>query len=314
MSSIKTLKPQNCMSLKDLSQLVSETEISLDQELQKLFGVRPWKSWVTPQMVRQYLASKGYSYPYKVFSFQMLKGGVAKTTSCLNFGLRAAQYGARVLMIDLDQQANLTFALGAEDEDHPVWVDIVEKKNSIQDCILNVQENLDLVPSSLNNSVLDRLLLSSSRNWVQAVKAPLKEVRSHYDIVIIDTAPNISMTNTAVTAASDVVVLPVNPDRFAMMGLRKHLEDLQEIKKEFSLEFSEKILFTRYDGREAISQDLLRHCIDQYHELMMENYVRTSSDVKNTIASGKSLFQSKSLAKEDYDLVTRELLGFGPQL
>lgn len=298
------------MSLKDLSVVVNKPESQVDQELQKMFGSRPWKASIAPLMVRHYLATKGFSYPYKVFSFQMLKGGVAKTTSCLNFGIRAAQYGARVLMIDLDQQANLTFALGAENEDHPVWVDIVEKKNSLQDCVITIQENLDLVPSSLNNSVLDRLLLNSSRNWVQAVKGPLKEVRSHYDIVLIDTAPNISMTNTAVTAASDVVVLPVNPDRFAMMGLRKHLEDLSDLKKEFDLKFEEKILFTRYDGREAISQDLLKHCIDQYHELMLESYVRISSDVKNTIGSGKSLFQSKSGAKEDYDLVTRELLGF----
>lgn len=250
-------------------------------------------------------------FPHKVMSVQMLKGGVAKTTTVLNVGLRAAMYGAKVLFIDMDQQANLTFALGLdldEAEEKPVWLDIVEKKARIQDCVVSISENVDLIPSNLNNSVLDRVLLNSNRNWAQSVKAPLAEIRQDYDLILIDTAPALSAINTAVTIASDEVLLPVNPDRFSYLGLEKHLEELQEIKKDFDLSLKEKILFTRFDAREKVSHELLQKCITSHKGRLMKNYVRTSTEVKNTIASGKNLFQTRSTAREDYDLVTREVL------
>lgn len=298
------------LSLVDLSQMLNQEPEFTRQELQQLNEKLPYKSLVPPSVVRRYLSSKGYSIPFQVISFQMLKGGVAKTTTAMNFGLRAAMYGAKVLFIDLDQQANLTFALGENAEDKPVWLDVVEKKVALNQAVIAVDENIDLVPSSLNNSVLERVLINSQRNWMQAVKGPLAEVRNHYDLVIIDTAPALSTTNTAVTLASDVVVLPVNPDRFSMFGLNKHLADLTEIGAEFSHNFEKKVLFTKFDGRESASRELLEQCIDQYGEFLLKNYIRASSEVKNTIGTQKHIFQAKSAAKEDFDAVTRELLHF----
>lgn len=180
-------------------------------EIEKKLGPQSYKSLIEPKVVRRYLSQKGYRYHHQVISFQMLKGGVAKTTSCLNFGLRAAMYGASVLFVDLDQQANLSFALGAENEHASVWVDILEKKAKIEDVRIPIAQNIDLIPSSLNNSVLDRVLLASNRNWAQAVSGPLSTIKGQYDLVLTDTAPNLSAINTAVTCASDVVVLPINP-------------------------------------------------------------------------------------------------------
>ncbi|MBC7371277.1 MAG: ParA family protein [Bdellovibrionaceae bacterium] len=251
------------------------------------------------------------SFPHKIVSVQMLKGGVAKTTSVLNIGLGAAELGARVLFIDLDQQANLTFALGVdvdEAEEKSVWLDIVEKKARIQDCLVKITDKIDLIPSNLNNSVLDRVLLNSNRNWAQAVKSPLELIRKNYDLILIDTAPALSATNTAVTVASDEVIFPVNPDRFSYMGLVKHLEELREIKKDFDLDLTEKILFTRFDGREKSSHELLQKCIDSFEDLLMKSYIRTSTELKNTIGTGKSIYDSKSSAREDYEMITREVL------
>jgi chromosome partitioning protein len=258
-------------------------------------------------------SSKAYAkgFPHKVISIQMLKGGVAKTTSVLNIGLGAANLGARVLFIDMDQQANLTFALGVdpdEAEEKSVWLDIVEKKASIQECVLKLTDKIDLIPSNLNNSVLDRVLLNSNRNWSQAVKGPLELIRKNYDLVLIDTAPALSATNTAVTVASDLVILPVNPDRFSYMGLEKHLEELREIKKDFGLHLTEKILFTKFDGREKFSHELLQKCMDSFEDLLMKSYIRTSTEVKNTIGTGKTIYHTKSNAREDYELITREVL------
>lgn len=299
-----------CLSIIDLGQALSIAVPELKKGFEKICG--PQKSWahLDPQAVRKYLYSKGYRFPHQVISFQMLKGGVAKTTSALNFGIRAAMYGAKVLFVDLDQQANLTYALGVESENLPVWVDILEKKNSIQGARITIDQGIDLIPSSLNNSVLDRVLLSGQKNWAGAVKNYLKEIQSEYDFIIIDTAPNLSAINTAVTCASDLVILPINPDKFSLIGVRKHLADLEDLRKDFDLDFEEKILFTRFDGRESSSAQILELCLQEFQEKLMLNYIRTSSDIKNTIASSKTIYSTKSNAKEDYDLVTRELMEF----
>jgi chromosome partitioning protein len=298
------------LSVADLALFLKTEPTKLLSEIEKKLGPQDSKVYLKPAVVRRYLATKGFQYPQKVISFQMLKGGVAKTTSCLNFGIRAAMYGASVLFIDLDQQANLSFALGVEDESLPVWVDLLEKKAKISELRIRIDEKIDLIPSSLNNSVLDRVLLSGNRNWAQAVKGPLNEIMSEYDLVLIDTAPNLSAINTAVTCASNQVVLPINPDKFSLLGLNKHLEDLAELRKEFSLEFEEKILFTKFDGRESSSHEILTQVMDSFADQLLKNYIRTSSEIKNAIRSSKSLYRAKSNAKEDYDSVTKELLGW----
>lgn len=298
------------LSTQDLAQFVGvETKVCLS-EIENLFGKQQYKSLVPPAIVRRYLTHKGFSFPQQVISFQMLKGGVAKTTSSLNFGIRAAMYGASVLFIDLDQQANLSFALGVEDETLPVWLDVVEKKVKIENIRVHVDQNIDLIPSNLNNSVLDRVLLNGSRNWSQAVRQPLQTIKDQYDLVIIDTAPNLSAINTAATCASDVVVLPINPDKFSILGLKKHLSDLHELKNEFNLSFAEKILFTKFDARESASREILSQVADSFADQLMDHYVRTSTDIKNSIGASRTIFSNKSNAKEDYDLVTKELLGF----
>lgn len=298
------------LSLSDLARFLGTTNDDAKTLVKTVTG-QPLKSTlVEPAIVRRVLEDKGLTFPKRVISAQMLKGGVAKTTSLLNLGLRAAMYGARVLFIDLDQQANLSFSLGCEDEDRPVWIDIVEKKTTIDQTVMNVAPHIDLIPSSLNNSVLDRVLLASNRNWAYAVQTPLAAIKDDYDLVLIDTAPALSAVNTAVTVASDQVILPVNPDKFSWLGLLKHLDELKALREDFRLGFEEKILFTRFDGREKTSREVLQKCIDLFADRLMAGYIRASSDVKNSVRGEKHLFAGSSPVKGDFDLVAREILGF----
>lgn len=311
MISLKAQRPKDqFLSVSDLASVLGESVTKVTQQLNKLDSSWKGKASVEPRLVRKLMTTKKFRFPHQVISFQMLKGGVAKTTSALNFGWRAAQYGSRVLFLDLDQQANLTFSLGVDAENLPVWVDVLERKSEAKNIIVNVSPGVDLIPSSLNNSVLDRVLLSSNRNWATAVKGPLRDVFPAYDIIIIDTAPSLSAINTAVTCASDLVVLPINPDKFSMIGVRKHIEDLKELRKEFSLKFREKILFTRFDGRESSSQIFLEQCMESFDDLLLKHYIRSSTELKNAIGGPRSIFATKNSAKEDYDGLTRELLGF----
>ena len=148
-----TAKSAVCLSAIDLSEVVGLSKQEMKDELSETMEISESMTYMPAELVREYLIKKGYKYPKKIISFQMLKGGVAKTTSALNIGLRASMLGAKVLFVDLDQQANLTFALGHTDETAPVWLDIFEKKSSIESAIKTINSNIDLIPSSLNNSV-----------------------------------------------------------------------------------------------------------------------------------------------------------------
>lgn len=303
-----TAKSAVCLSAIDLAEVVGLSRQELKDELFESMEISENMSYLPAELVREYLIKKGYKYPKKIISFQMLKGGVAKTTSALNIGLRASMLGAKVLFVDLDQQANLTFALGHTDETAPVWLDIFEKKNSIESAIKTINSNIDLIPSSLNNSVLERAFINSNRNWSESVKNYLSQIGLNYDLIIIDTAPALSATNTAVTVASDMVVLPVNPDKFSILGFEKNYQELQDIKKDFKIPANIKVLFTKYDAREKMSGEYLELFIKKYPSILLKSYIRVSSDAKNTLATSKSIYSTKSSAKEDYHLVTLELL------
>lgn len=305
--------PKYEISLSDLSLFLNKPVNELRSRLVQLDSSMSGAT-VSPVLVRTLALEAGFVYPRKIISFQMLKGGVAKTTSALNVGLRAAMYGARVLFVDLDQQANLTYALGVDGEDKNIWLDIVEKKCGIESAILPLEPHVDLIPSSLNNSVLDRVLINSQRNWSLAVLQPLRVVSHNYDLIIIDTAPALSALNTAATVASTHVVLPLNPDKFSWLGLKKNLEELVEIKNEFQLSLDVMILLTRFDSREKTSHEILQKCQSEFKDQLISTVVRSSSQAKNTIAGGKTIYQTSSTIKEDYDQVSKILMDFAPSI
>lgn len=287
-------------SVNDLQQVFGFTDVEAPKRMMRL----------EPEQVRSLLKSKGYEIPKKVISFQMLKGGVAKTTTAAHIALRAAMLGGRVLLIDLDQQANLSFAFGIEADQNPVWVDLVEKKAQIEDLILPLAKGLDLIPSNLNNSVLDRVLLNSHRNWSACVSQPLAAIRENYDWIILDTAPNLSAINAAVTVASDLVILPVAPEKFSVLGARKHLADFAELQKEFGLTNRAQLLMTKYDARESNSQKIFEELESEFGSLMMENFIRNLAIVKSSFGLEKNLFMTSNPAKEDFDGVLVELMGW----
>ncbi len=303
------------MQIQDLAQVLQLSKSDLQNQMAGMGLPKriSEKSTLSSALVRDLVLKNQRSYPGQVISFQMLKGGVAKTTSAFLLGTRLAQYGAKVLFIDLDQQANLSSALGFSNSEAKVWVDLIEGKSQIDQLIQRIDENIDLIPSNLDNSVIDRVLMKTTRNWSMCVKGPLSRVKNQYDFVIIDLAPALSIINTAASIASDLVVLPVNPDRFSFVGLEKHLEEIVETEDEFGLSIQKKILFTKFDSREKLSQSYLQLLIEKYPNLLFENYIRTSSEIKNSLENRKDIFSYKNNLREDFDLLALEVLGWNSE-
>lgn len=268
---------------------------------------------VPPIGVRKLLEERGFRYPKQNISFQIVKGGTGKTSLSFALASRASHYGARVLAIDFDQQGNLTRSFNVDAREKPVWMNIFRDRMRAEDAIVSVSDGLDIIPSNLTNARLDVELASTASNLRDHIKDSLAAIRDNYDLVIMDCPPAINKINTAATCASDLIIIPINPDPYAMDGLDFTLGEIDRLKREFKSSFDIRIVWNRYDARERLG-------IVYMHELarspekadkLLPVVIRTDVSVKNAVFDSKSVFDmpKKSTIREDVDQFTREVLG-----
>ena len=272
------------------------------------------RSFISPESVRKYLMAFNYTYPKKTISFQACKGGVGKTSLCYNIASRSAQYGANVLVIDLDMQGHITMALlNPSVSQFPVWNDIISGVD-ISSIIQEVTNNLHIIPSNLDNSYLDKQISQSHKIiYANYVLNHIKKIRDKYDFIFIDCSPALSHINTAAAIASDKVLIPVNPDLFSFDGLEKTLHELKEIESEFNSEMDVSIILNRFDARERNSLDVIANLKNNYGPLLSPNVVAVSTEIKNAIMKGELLFKMKKrpAVADDIDAITKDILNFG---
>ncbi len=306
------LNLKNYVSQNALSECAGVTTQTIGRQFKDL-GIQTFKhgrtSLVHWKDARKLLEARGYKYPNLVVSMQMLKGGSGKTSSTFNVGIRAHQYGFRVLFIDLDMQGNLSGTLYDSPNDHPTLVDYVRGDVEFKDLILNIGEGIDLIPSHFANSSLDVEIFTRRTNFRDLLKGPLSELRHNYDLILIDCNPSLSVVNIASAMASDTVLIPVNPDSFSMEGLNKTISEIERISFETTAP-AVKIFCTLFDQREATSRTYLVEYATKYQKSLMSSTIRRSADVRSGTSTNNSVFELRQSgpAQEDYDLLTRELL------
>jgi chromosome partitioning protein len=269
---------------------------------------------IPPLGVRKLLEDRGFKYPKKILSFQIVKGGVGKTSLSFCLATRASHYGARVLVIDLDQQGNLTRSFNIEARDRPVWLNLFRDKTPIEKAIVRLNETLHVIPSNLNNSRLDTELTHSSANLKDLIRDAIAPIRDNYDLIIIDCPPAINKINIAVTCASDVVIVPVNPDPYAMDGLDFTLSEISRVKKEYKLHsLDHRVVWNKYDARERLGA-VYMHELAKRADLVnkiLPVVCRVDVSMKNAVFDSRSVFElpKKAPIREDIDQFAKEILG-----
>jgi chromosome partitioning protein len=263
--------------------------------------------------VRKLFEERGFIYPRQNLSFQIVKGGTGKTSLSYSLAVRAYQYGARVLCIDFDQQGNLTRSFNIEAREQPVWLNIFRDRLDASQAIIKVTDGLHIIPSNLNNSRLDVELTGTASNLKDMIRDKLALVRNQYDLVIMDCPPAINKINTAATCASDRIIIPINPDPYAMDGLEFTITELEKIKADFKLHFDYRIVWNRHDARERLGMFYIHELAKRADraDKVLPFVIRTDSSVKNAIFDSKSIFDSskKSVVRGDVDQFTKEVLG-----
>ena len=248
----------------------------------------------------------------RTIAFQIVKGGTGKTSLAYSVARRAHLYGARVLCIDLDQQGNFTQALQVRAEEHPCMADILEGQLNFGESIVQVEDGLDVLPSRIENSVLDNILMLKRMPLDRVYADLFAPLRSKYDLILIDCPPALGSSVAAAALASDLILAPVTPEKFSLSGLKLTTTEIASLEKAYKRSIPVRIVLNKYDNRTALSHDVLTQLVKHhiFGEMLFKSYVRHSQEFPNATAKGESVFDviRETSAKEDVDLLTVELL------
>jgi chromosome partitioning protein len=249
------------------------------------------------------------------WSWQNLKGGVGKTHLSFATAIRLSLYGVKVAVIDLDQQGNFTQACGVIAEDKPALIDVIHQRLNIVDCMVPVLPGIDILPSRIENAVLDNLFAINGLPVDKELKKRVDLLKKHYDIIFIDCPPSLGQSVTSASLSADRIIVPVDPERFSLSGLNITLSELNNnVAEKYDRELDIYIVLNKFDGRTGLSHTTLAALFndEKYRNRLFKTFIRTSQELPNAVAKEKTIFDSlrSSTAKEDIDLLTREIIEF----
>ena len=243
----------------------------------------------------------------KILSISNHKGGVGKTTSAINIGAGLNILGKKVLLIDLDPQANLSQSLGLIDLDKNIYGAL---KGDYKLEPISVLKGLDVIPSTLDLSGAE-IELSSEPGREYILKELIEEVRDSYDYIIIDSPPSLGLLTINSFTAADEILIPLQAQFLAMQGLAKLVEVVEKIKSRLnkSLKIG-GVFITQYDGRKVLNRDVVESINTHFKSEVFETKIRDNIALAEAPAQGLDIFRynSKTNGAEDYLSLAKEII------
>jgi len=241
----------------------------------------------------------------KILSLVNQKGGVGKTTTAINLGAYLGYYGQRVLLIDLDPQANATSSLG------------IEKNNVKQGTYEVLIGSSPITPHILHNPRLKISLLPSSPSLAGAevelidlddreylLKKSLNHVYDRYDYILIDCPPSLSLlTVNGLIAAESGVIIPVQCEYLALEGLGQLTQTIQKVQNSLFPDLKIKgVVLTMYDGRTRLAMDVVSEVQKYFSDQVFKTIIPRSVRLAEAPSYGTpiSIYAPESTAAKAY--------------
>ena len=243
----------------------------------------------------------------KTISIKNHKGGTGKTTSSINIGAGLAKKGLKVLLLDIDSQANLTEGLGVGDPEESVYDSIRENKKLP---ILNVSENLDLVPSSIDLLGAEMEIVSKIGRE-QILHKLLKPIRSDYDYIIIDCPPSVGLLTVNAMVASDTILLPLQGEYFAYKGVDRLLGIVKEVRDNLNdkLEIG-GVFITQINPNRILTKTIVEKLTEDLQDKVFDTKIRINVALAEAQLQGQTIFDyaPDSNGAKDYEMLVDEIL------
>jgi chromosome partitioning protein len=245
-----------------------------------------------------------------VIAFAGRKGGIGKTTSSQNVGASLSRKGYKVLLVDLDSQANLTTSLGIRE---PITANVgsyLLGQSKFIDAVIT-EGGLDVLPSS-DVLIAQEDTIKAAPAYPFNLRKALDKVKDKYDFVVLDCPPALSGLTRIGLVAADYYFIPLEAEFLAYEGLRKFIEfanDVQEISGRSQLG---GVFATRYNPniKKKLSNELVGQVSDQLAGYFLRTYIRENIALSEAQAMGRNIFDyaPDSNGAEDYEKLTTEIL------
>jgi chromosome partitioning protein len=217
------------------------------------------------------------------------KGGVAKTTTVASLGAALAEQGEKVLVVDLDPQACLTFSLGIDPEDVDVSVHhVLTKGVDPSEVILTTDDGVDLLPATIELARAEAdLLTRTGREHV--IRGALEEVAG-YDWILLDCPPSLGVLTVAALTAADGVLVPLQCETLSHRGVGQLLDTVHDVRRFTNRDLEVwGVLPTLYDGRTNHARAVLDTISETYQLAVIEPPIPKSIRFAEAPAAGRSI-------------------------
>lgn len=226
------------------------------------------------------------------------KGGVAKTTTVASLGAAFAEQGKRVLLIDLDAQACLTFSLGVDPDTVAISInEVLVGQAGIRDAVIECADGVHLIPSVIDLAGAEAQLLGRpGREFV--LRTILEEVAGDYDIVLLDCSPSLGVLTLAALTAARGLVIPMPCEMLSHRGVGQLLDTVRDVTRLLNPQLTVLgVLPTLFDGRSAHSQAVLADVGERYGLPVIEPPIPKTIRFAEAPAVGRSILTTSKSSK-----------------
>ncbi len=226
------------------------------------------------------------------------KGGVAKTTSVASIGAALSELGQRVLLVDLDPQACLTFSLGVDPDTVERSVhDVLTGSAEVGDVVVTCEEGVDLVPSTIDLAAAEAMLLPRpGREYV--LRSALEGVGAAYDVVLLDCSPSLGVLTLNALTAADALIIPMPCEMLSHRGVGQLLDTVADVQKILNKDLEVwGILPTLFDGRSNHAREVLADVGERYDLPVLEPPIPKTVRFAEAPAVGRSILATARTSK-----------------
>lgn len=243
----------------------------------------------------------------KIISLLNHKGGVGKTTSAINIGAGLTELGRKVLLIDLDPQANLTLSLGIPRQKYSIYEALRGESELVP---YNVKEGLDVITSTLDLSGAEMELINEAgREYI--LRELFEPVVEEYDYIIIDCPPSLGLLTLNALTSSDYVFIPLQTEFLALQGLTKIKQIIDKVRFRLNKKLSiGGVIATMYDARKVLNRNVVETIHKYFGSKVFKTLIRDNVALAEAPAQRKDIFaySRRSPGAKDYLSLCKEII------
>ena len=249
----------------------------------------------------------------KVVSFSNQKGGVGKTTSCVNLSAQIANKGKKVLMIDMDPQGNATSGLGiSKSKIKKTIYDVIIGKADIKETIIKSNfKNLWVVPATIDLAGAELELYDIEDEQLKYTELALDSIKEDFDYIFIDCPPSLGMLTVKALTVSDGVVIPMQCEFYSLEGMSQLLNTIKRIRAAFNPDLQVVgILLTMYNGRLTLTSQVVAELKKYYADKLFRVPISRTVRISEAPGYGEPICYHDPYGKGslEYAAVAKELM------